>query len=442
MADRRPHLRALCTLVLVAAALLGVVPLVAHPFLTLSVSAFDTYSIGAFAGSLVGVLVLVAVPVLMLGAVSPWAIRLKLSGVEASGETAGRMYAISTVGSLVGTFAASLLLIPLVGTQRTFLGFALALAVVAVLGAGRRWAVVPLALAGVIAIPPGAVKAETAGGSRVLEEVETPYQYARVVQDRAGLRTLELNEGQAIHSEWQAGRWLTGNYWDAFLVDPLAALGRPPGRVAILGAGAGTTARAYEHFFGRTVVDGVEIDGELLRLGERWFGLRPGPRLRLHAEDARPFLRRSGPSYDAIFVDAYRQPYIPFYLTTREFFAEARDRLRPGGVVAVNVGHPEGSSRLERVLSATLRSVFSHVARDPVEPVNTILLASARPLTAARLRAAIPRLPGTLVPVAQQAAARLAPALRGGTVYTDDRAPVEWLVDESIVRYAAGAAKP
>jgi spermidine synthase len=439
MADRRPHLQGLCSLVLVAAALLGIVPLVAHPFLTLSVEAFDTYSIGAFAGSLLGVLVLVAVPVLMLGAVSPWAIRLKLDSVEGSGETAGRMYAISTVGSLVGTFAASLVLIPLVGTQRTFLGFALAMAVVAAFGAGRRWALVPLAIAGVLAIPPGAVKAADSG--RVLEEAETSYQYARVVQSPDGERRLELNEGQAIHSVWRRGRYLTGNYWDAFLADPLAALGRPPGRLAILGTGAGTTARAYQHYFPATTVDAVEIDGELLRMGERWFGLRPGPRLRLHAEDARPFLRHAPGRYDAIFVDAYRQPYIPFYLTTKEFFAEARARLSPGGVVAINVGHPEGSTRLERVLSATLRSVFGHVARDPVKTVNTVLLASDAPLTADRMRGAVERLPPDLVPVALNAASRLEPGLGGGAVYTDDKAPVEWLVDESIVAYAAGGKR-
>lgn len=435
MADRRPHLRGLCLLVLLASALLGVVPLVAHPFLTLSVEAFDTYSVGAFAGSLLGVLVLVAVPVLMLGAVSPWAIRLKLDAVEASGEVAGRMYAISTVGSLVGTFAAALLLIPLVGTQRTFLMFALLLAVVAALGAGRRWLLVPLGVAVVLALPPGAVK--TAESGRVLQEAETTYQYARVVQAPDGERRLELNEGQAVHSVWRAGRYLTGNYWDAFLVDPLAGLGRPPERLAILGTGAGTTARAYQHYFPRTRVDAVEIDGELLRMGERWFGLRPGPNLRLHAEDARPFLRHASGGYDAIFVDAYRQPYIPFYLTTREFFTEVRDRMRPGGVVAVNVGHPEGSDRLERVLSATLRSVFGHVARDPVTSVNTVLLASDAPLTAGRVRAATPALPPDLAPVAYNAAARLAPGLRGSTVYTDDRAPVEWLIDSSIVSYAA-----
>lgn len=302
MADRRPQLGGLCVLVLAAAVLLGIVPLVAHPFLTLSVDAFDTYSVGAFAGSLFGVLVLVAVPVLMLGAVSPWAIRLRLQAVEDSGEIAGRMYAISTVGSLVGTFAAALLLIPLVGTQRTFLAFALALALVAAQGLRRRWLLVPLALAGLTALPPGTVKAAEEG--RVLHEAETQYQYARVVEEPDGERRLELNEGQAIHSEWRADTVLTDNYWDAFLVDPLAALGRPPSSVAILGTGGGTTARAYQHYFPATLVDAVEIDGELLDIGKRWFGLRPGPRLRLHTADARPYLRKTDERYDAIFVDA------------------------------------------------------------------------------------------------------------------------------------------
>src|SRR5215212_10442817 len=176
LADRHPHLRGLCLLVVAAAILLGLVPLVAHPFLSLSVDAFDNVSIGTFAGSLLGVLALVALPVLMLGAVSPWAIRLKLRAVEDSGEVAGRMYAISTVGSLVGTFASALLLIPLVGTQRTFLAFALVLAIVAALGVPRRWLLVPAGIAVLMAIPPGTIK--SAEGATVLHEAETEYQYA------------------------------------------------------------------------------------------------------------------------------------------------------------------------------------------------------------------------------------------------------------------------
>jgi spermidine synthase len=181
----------------------------------------------------------------------------------------------------------------------------------------------------------------------------------------------------------------------------------------------------------------VEIDGELLDIGRRWFGLRPGPRLRLHTQDARPFLRSTHERYDAIFVDAYRQPYIPFYLTTKEFFALARDRLAPGGVVAINIGHPEGSNRLEQVLTATVRTAFTHVVRDPVARVSTVLLASNGPLSADRLDTAALSLPADLRPLAVRAAGRMAPGLDGGTVYTDDRAPVEWLVDESIVAYAA-----
>ena len=423
LADRHPHQRGLCLLVLAASLILGLVPIVANPFLSLSVEAFDSVSIGTFAGSLFGVLALVAVPVLMLGAVSPWAIRLKLHAVEDSGEIAGRMYAISTVGSLVGT-------------QRTFLVFALALALVAALGLGIRWLPAPAAVALLLAIPPGAIKGSEEG--RVIYETETEYQYARVVEYDGGVRRLELNEGQAIHSTYRPGSWLTGNYWDGLLVDPFAALGREPRRVAMLGTAAGTTARQYARFLPDAVVDAVEIDGELLDIGRRYFDLEDRPQLNKIAEDARPFLRRSTHRYDVIMVDAYRQPYIPFYLTTKEFFELVRERLAPGGVVAINVGHPEGSDRLEKVLSATLRAAFREVARDPLNPTNTILMGSDAPMTGGRLLAASRSLAPDLRPVAVRAAARLRPGLTGGAVYTDDHAPVEWLVDESLIEYAAG----
>ena len=169
--------------------------------------------------------VLVAVPVLMLGAVSPWAIRLKLRAVEDSGETAGRMYAISTVGSLVGTFASSLLLIPLVGTQRTFLIFALLIALAALVGLNWKWVAAPALIAVLLVIPPGTIKAN-AGEGRVIYETETEYQYARVVQYPDGVRRLELNEGQFFHSVWRRDSVLTGNVWDGYLSAPVTVLGR------------------------------------------------------------------------------------------------------------------------------------------------------------------------------------------------------------------------
>ena len=103
----------------------------------------------------------------------------------------------------------------------------------------------------------------------------------------------------------------------------------------------------------------------------------------------------------------------------------------------INVGHPEGQDDLERVLTATIRSQFPHVMRYPIEDTNTLLIASESPLSAARLRSARGRLPAELHPQLDDAVARLGPALKGGDVYTDDKAPVEWLIDTSIVKYAA-----
>jgi hypothetical protein len=149
-------------------------------------------------------------------------------------------------------------------------------------------------------------------------------------------------------------------------------------------------------------------------------------------------MRRTDARYDAVSIDAYRQPYIPFYLTTVEFFELVRDRLAPGGVVVVNVGHPRGEDGLEKALSATMREVFPHLLRDPIRRTNTLLVAGEGPLSAARLRAAVGSLPAALRPTAVEAAAQLSPPLPGGQVYTDDKAPVEWLVDKSILDYAAG----
>jgi spermidine synthase len=373
------------------------------------------------------------VPVLLLGMVAPYANRLAVDRVADTGTVTGRLYAISTAGSLLGTFLAALLLIPLIGTHRTFLVFAAGLALVAAAGAGSwRFLAVGVVIAGLLAIPPAAVGADMTG-ARVIFSTETDYQYARVLQFPSGERWLQLNEGVAIHSLYRPWSYLTGGYWDDFLVLPFAARAAPPARVAILGDAAGTVARAYGHYFPSTRVDAVEIDGELSAIGRRYFGLR-GPRLRLYTADARPWLEMSRARYDAIFLDAYRQPYIPFYLVTREFFSLIRAHLNPGGIVIVNVGHIPGSDALEKVVTATLHAAFPTVARDVVSGTNSLVVASAAPLSFARLAA----VPPALREVAGRVGIRIAPALSGGTVYTDDKAPVEWLTDLSILGYAVG----
>src|SRR3954447_3095905 len=304
LADRDPTFAGLCRLVLVAAGLMAAVPFVAGPFLRVSVDALDSVAAGAFVGSLLAVLVLIAAPVLVLGCVAPYAIRLSVGALEEAGRVSGRLYAISTLGSLAGVFLSALVLIPFAGTRRTFLAFALALGLVAILGLRRRERLLGLAAPALVAVlivlPTGTVKATTDG--RVIWEGETDYQYARVVERADGQRQLELNEGQAVHSVYTPGEWLTGNYWDEPLVLPFAARATPPRSIAILGSAAGTVARAYGHFFPATRVDAVEIDPKLTQVGRRLFDLH-APRLHTHAADARPWLRATPRRFDVIYVD-------------------------------------------------------------------------------------------------------------------------------------------
>ncbi len=436
VADRHPEPAGLGAVVLAAAALIAVVPFAARPFLGFSVEAFEGLSLATFAGSLFGVLILVAVPVALLGAVAPWAARLAVDDERrGAGEAVGRLYAISTAGSLVGTMTSALIAIPLLGTQRTFIAFALALALVAILAVGRRALPVVAALALALAIPPGAIK--DAGDDRILYEGETVQQYVRIVERGDGSRAMELNEGQAVHSLWRPGTYLTDDYWDGLVVLPAIGGDAEARRIAILGNAGGTVARAIGHYFPEARVDAVEIDGELTALGRRYLDLR-NPRMEVHTEDARPWLEASAGGYDAILVDAYRQPYMPFYLTTEEFFELAAERLAPGGVVIVNVGHTEDSEALERVLGATMATAFPRVLRDPIAATNTLLIGGGPEISAARLEATATALPRDLRRIALESAARIGPRLAGGEVYTDDRAPVEWLIDGSLLEYAGG----
>ncbi|MFY9265724.1 MAG: fused MFS/spermidine synthase [Solirubrobacterales bacterium] len=440
IADRWPKIEQLCAVVMTAAVFTALLPFVARPALGVAVDALESISAGAFLGSFVATLALVAIPVALLGTVAPWALRIGLAHVspDQAGMLAGRLYAISTIGSLFGTLVSALFLVPFIGTKRTFLVFALLLATTAAIGlrARRATLLIPLALLILLVMPVGAIKGEASDGV-VIFETESDEQYARVVERADGSRALELNEGLAVHSLYRPETVLTGNIWDVPLVLPFATRDRAPRRIAVLGNAAGTIARAYGHFFPDTYVDGVEIDAKLTEIGRRFFSL-DNPRFTAFHEDARPFIERTDRRYDAIQVDAYRQPYIPFYLTTREFFEQTRDRLTASGSVMVNVGHPEGNDDLEKALSATLGSVFAHVSRSPAEPTNTMLIASDRPISAARIERAAGSFPGDLRAVARAIAATLGPPLAGGAVFTDDRAPVEWLIDRSIVKYAAG----
>lgn len=431
LADRHPNARTLGTVVLAAAASIGALPFLARPLFSAAADAFTDLQTGAYVASFLGTMLLFALPITALGAISPWAIRLSVRDVAEAGTVAGRLYALSTVGSIIGTFLPVLVLIPAIGTQRTLLATAAVLAASALPMIGRRAYVVTAALAALVAVPPGAVKGATDG--TVLFEGESPYQFVQVVRQGDGDVVLHLNEGWAVHSILPADGPLTGGYWDAFLALPALAQA-PAGRVAVLGNAGGTVANLYEAAWPDVRIDGVEIDPLVTRVGRRYLGMR-NARLTVHTADARAWVRASRDTYDAMVVDAYRQPYIPFHLVSREFFVQVRDRLGPHGVGAVNVGTPPGQTEVVDLIAATLRDVFPAVQHARYDRFNSVLIAYRDAGDAVGARARLSRFGGLAATVATRLGGELRDVDPGGRVLTDDHAPIEWLTDRALLAY-------
>ena len=431
LADRHPHLPYLARLMIFAAAAIAVTPFLAQPLLDLAVGAFADASVGAFLGSFFAAMLIFSVPITLLGMASPFAIRLGVVSVERAGEVAGRMYALSTAGSILGTFLPVAVLIPLIGTRRTMLATAAVLAVCAAPALGRRYVLVPAAIAALALLPPGLVKQ----GDGVIYEAESPYQFIQIVQQSDGERVLHLNEGWAAHSVWRRDQVLTGGYWDHFLLAPL--LHGPGFRdLAMIGYAGGSVGRAYGRFWPSVNVLGIEIDSKVTEAGRRYLGLDDNPRVRVATADGRVYLATHDRRFDAIFLDAFRQPYIPFYLTTREFWKLAAERLRSGGMVMANVGTVPGDDRLPDAIAGTMATQFASVYRWPAGEFNVIVAGFTRPLSEAELRSRIAAVPFGLEDVAgrARAARQVGPS---ADPLTDDRAPVEWMTDQMIVRYAA-----
>lgn len=431
LADRHPTERALGLLVLAAAVALAIVPFATRPLFSAAQGAFEGLSTGAFVGSFLGAMAMFAIPVTALGAVAPWAVRLSVHDVRSAGTVSGRLYALSTVGAIVGTFLPVLLLIPAMGTRRTLLGIAALLALAAVPLVGWRASALPVVLAGLVALPLGQLKA--APGERVLFEGESAYQFVQVVRQQSGDVVLRLNEGWAVHSLTPAYGPMTRGYWDAFGTLPLLT-GHPGGRLAVLGNAGGTLSNIYAALWPRAPIDGVEIDPLVTEVGRRYMGMG-NPRLTVYTADARFWLQGTSGRFDQIVVDAYRQPYIPFHLATREFFQLVRDRLSPGGVVAINIGTPPRQTEVVDRIAQTMRSVFPVVLASRYERFNSVVIGFTDPTEAAAAYRRLQAVPGPVRPAARRLAATLRVVTPSASPLTDDHAPIEWLTDQALLAY-------
>ena len=361
-----------------------------------------------------------------MGMVAPFAIRLAIRDVETAGAVAGRLYAVSTIGSLLGTFLSALVLIPLIGTQRTLLSARRCSARAerscsAVAGCARRRS----------RRAARCPARRRQGPSGLIFEDESLYQFIQVAE-QDGARRLYLDEGLAMHSVWRQDEVLTGGVWDTFLA-VVDLLGRPPERVAMLGNAGGTAARAMGASTRRprsTASSSTLPSATPAGATSGWATIGT---LTVHDADARPFLRRSGRAYDLIIVDAYRPPYVPFYLATQEFFELVRERLAPGGIVALNVATVPDNHDLADEHRGTLATVLRERSRG--RRCASTRSSSAR--TASRRGVCVRRRPRSTSPRGRPARGPAGPFTPSDDPWTDDRAPVEWITDRMIVEFAA-----
>lgn len=448
-ADRSPHAASLYRVLAWGAFTLGVVPYVANPVLRFAARAFEGLDIAVLLGSFAAVLILFSVPVTLLGTISPFAIRLSLDDPQTSGMTAGTIYGVSTLGSFVGTFLPVLVTIPTIGTRYTFLLFSLLLLIVALAGLGRYgsrklmlqglWMPVLLILIAVLSA--GQPLKDSTGQ---IFETESAYNYIQVQQVN-GFTLLRLNDGEGIHSMYSPATLDYGGPWAQFLVGPFFYPDADPTqvtRIAIVGLAAGTTARQATAIFGPIPIDGFELDPKIIEVGQRYFDENL-PNLSVHIGDGRWNLEQSRYLYDIIAVDAYRPPYIPPHMTTQEFFQICYNHLTDRGAVGINVGSVPGDRRLINGLATTMATVFPsvHIVDIP-GTLNTMIFATRQPTSPTALTANLVAFSGRsdihplLLSAMVTAFANLKPGYDATQVFTDDRAPIEWIVDDMVIRFA------
>jgi len=447
-ADANPSTTAMYRALAWAAFTLGLVPYIAGPVLRSAASAFEALSVGIMAGSFIAVLILFSVPVTLLGTISPFAIRLLVDDTSRAGQVSGQIYAISTLGSFIGTFLPTLITIPTIGTRLTFLLFSMILLAIALVGlakfTGRRemfkflW--MPVALAAIAML--FASQSIKANRGQVYE-TESEYNYIQV-QVINGFTLLRLNDGQGVHSIYHPDTMVYNGPWEQFLVGPFFYPNRKiedVKRMAIVGLAAGTAARQASAVYGSIPIDGFELDEKIVEVGREYFHMDM-PNLNVVIGDGRLNLERSKNKYDIIAVDAYRPPYIPPHMTTREFFAIAASRLTDDGVLTINVGSVPGDRRLIDGLATTIATVFPSVhIMDLPGTLNTMIFATVKPTTRENFAANLEVLTQDsnvnplLVSTMTSTYANLKPDYQTTTVFTDDLAPIEWIVNDMVVNF-------
>lgn len=313
--------------------------------------------------------VLFFIPSLLLATVSPWCVRLNVRRIESAGRSTGLLYAVSNAGSIAGTFLTSFYLVPVAGTEailRYLSVFLILMSAALCLVARPRRTVAAALILCVLLVSVGGFSRLSGAPGGVIFETQSLYHHIYVVED-GGRRLLKFD------NSIQSGMYPDRPYESVFpytdFFHLVLAFKEDISDVLVIGLGAGTVPKRFHRDYPDMTIECVEIDPEVVRVAREYFGFPGDNEIRVHVADGRTFLKNSQKAYDLIMIDAYYADSIPFHLTTVEFFELARERLKPGGVLASNlIGALEGTR--SKLFGSMLLSITRVFPDTYVFPVN------------------------------------------------------------------------
>ncbi|MDR2743929.1 MAG: fused MFS/spermidine synthase [Desulfovibrio sp.] len=437
MADKKLSSRVLALILLGAGAGAGIIPVAHRLFGAQMMEACPN----VYAGAVAGAVVYFALPATLFGMVTPYIVRLRLRDITSSGSTVGRLYALSTIGSIVGTFLGGFVLISFFSCTQILLAVAAAGALLSLFV--RRGKNPPALCLAVLALGGAFGNASYMGWQirqGALPTVETPYNHIRVYEgftaDARRVRLIQTDPGkiqsamylddpEALYCEYTRYIALAGPLFSGFR------------RVLVLGGGGYSIPRwllAKGKSPEGLEVDVVELDPGMTKVTREYFSLPDTPRLRVHHEDARRFLNRNAAVWDVIFVDVFNSWYsVPFQMGTEEAALALRRAADPRGAVMMNVISAFSGEKgaLFQAIHANLKEAFAEVHVFAVDPQsgpdevqNLLLLAlpEKRPDLAAIFAGAHGALPDA---VRRLLRTRITRPVAAAAALSDDFAPVE-----------------
>ena len=320
---------------------------------------------GLVVGPLIASILLFLPPLMLLSMTSPMVIKFLTKSLGNVGYRSGSVYAISTVGSIAGTFATAFVLLPMLGTKNTLLLNALVLFAFGAYGVSQRWNTLmilffaPVFLAGPLI------------NEAVIYEGESQYNKI-TVKDVGDMRVLGLNwEYFFIQSKINKSGIITNSYFDYMSLGPLLNDAQDS---LWLGMGAGACIRQLRYFYPDLGVDAVEIDPKVVEVAKRYFYIEEDDRLSVYVADGRMFLREAK-QYDLIYLDMFSGADIPAHLATKEFYELTDEHLTSDGVLMMNVLSMKDNHIVVNALSDTLLEVYPSVFVSDIGG-NTIVVAT------------------------------------------------------------------